>query len=226
MECGKLYIVSTPIGNLEDITFRAVNLLKNVDIVLAEDTRIAHKIFSKYSINTNLVSYHKFSGEKKKEHILNLILSGKEVALISDSGTPLINDPGDKLVASAIDAGIGVFPIPGPSAFLSALVVSGADLRSFVYEGFIPRSPSKRRKFFSALNSELRTVVFYESPHRLLKSLSDMLAVMGDRDIAVIRELTKKFEEHFYGKVSESIEYYGKKGVKGEFVIVLKGVKG
>lgn len=215
-----LYIVSTPIGNLEDITLRAIRTLKEVDYIAAEDTRHAKILLNKYEIKTQVLSYHSHSSNAKVDHIINLLNDGKTVALISDAGTPGISDPAYTLIRAAIENGITICPIPGPSAVLSALVMSGLPMNNFLYLGFIPLKKG-RQTLLKELASEERTIVIYESPHRILKTLKDLQEYLGDRNIAVCREITKIYEEAFRGKISEALEYFTKKNPKGEFVLVI-----
>ncbi|MBI5754600.1 16S rRNA (cytidine(1402)-2'-O)-methyltransferase [Candidatus Peregrinibacteria bacterium] len=217
-----LYVVATPIGNLEDITLRALKTLKEVDAIAAEDTRHSGILLTKYEIKKPLLSFHSFSGHAKIEKILALLQEGKNVALISDAGTPGISDPGFVLIRAAISAGIQVVPIPGPSAFLSALCVSGLPTDKFLYLGFLPKKKS-RKTLLESLREEERTVVFYESPYRILRTLQELQACLGDRQVAVCRELTKMFEEIFRGTLSEAISHGKNKTPKGEFVVVLGG---
>lgn len=215
-----LYIVSTPIGNLEDITLRAIRTLKEVDYIAAEDTRHAKILLNKYEIKTQVLSYHSHSSNAKVDHIINLLNDGKTVALISDAGTPGISDPAYTLIRAAIENGITICPIPGPSAVLSALVMSGLPMNQFLYLGFIPLKKG-RQTLLKELASEERTIVIYESPHRIQRTLKDLQEYLGDRNIAVCREITKIYEEAFRGKISEALEYFTKKNPKGEFVLVI-----
>ncbi|MCL6628951.1 MAG: 16S rRNA (cytidine(1402)-2'-O)-methyltransferase [Armatimonadetes bacterium] len=220
---GTLYVVATPIGNLADITLRALSVLREVDLIAAEDTRVTHNLLEHYGIDTPTTPYHQHSLGRKAEQLLDMLKSGKSIALVSDAGTPGISDPGHELIKLAISNGIAVVPIPGPNAIITALVVSGLSTRRFTFDGFPPRRPSERRTFFSTLKAETRTMVFYESPNRLVSTLRDMLAVLGDRPIAIIREATKVFEEVFRGNVSSAIERFTAVKPKGEVTIVLAG---
>ncbi len=222
---GILYIVSTPIGNLADITFRAIEVLKQVDLIAAEDTRHTGILLKNYSIATPLTSYHDFNKEKKATELIQKILSGNSIALVSDAGTPGISDPGYLLIKFAIEKEIQIIPIPGPTAFISALVVSGLPTDKFIFEGFLPTKPQKRKKRLEELSQEKRTLIFYESPYRLLKFLDEIKQCLGERRICVARELTKKFEEIKRGTISEVLEYFQKGKVKGELVIVVEGKK-
>jgi 16S rRNA (cytidine1402-2'-O)-methyltransferase len=222
---GKLFIVATPIGNLKDITFRAIETLKSASLIACEDTRHTKKLLSHYAISTPTTSYFEYNKIQKGEHLLKILKEGRDVALVSDSGTPGISDPGFNIVRLAIENNIQVVAIPGPSAIIAGIVLSGMPTDSFVFEGFLSQKPGKRRNELKALSPEKRTIVIYESPHRILKTLKDILDVMGDRDISVMRELTKVFEETIRLKVSESIEHFTKTPPRGEFIIVIKGEK-
>jgi 16S rRNA (cytidine1402-2'-O)-methyltransferase len=219
---GTLYVVGTPIGNLEDITLRAIRVLREVNLIAAEDTRRARTLLTRYDIHVPLVSYFEHSGSDKREAILSALEQG-DVALVSEAGMPGLSDPGYDLIGEAIGRGIPVVPVPGPSALVSALVVSGLPTDSFVYAGFLPRRKSERQQALRALQYELRTLVFYEAPHRLLDSLRDMFLVLNDRKIAVARELTKLHEEVFRGALSDAIAHFEQSGVRGEFTLVVQG---
>lgn len=216
-----LYVVSTPIGNLKDITIRAIEALKSVDLIAAEDTRHSKILTSHYAITTPLTSYFEHNKITKGDYLIRLLKEGKNIALVSDAGTPGISDPGAHIIRKAIENNIKVVAIPGPSAFLAALCVSGKPTDKFIYEGFLPAKPGARKNRLKQLSKEKRTVVFYESPHRLLKTLGDILEVYGEREIAVCRELTKKFEEIKREKTSAILEHFQKVPPKGEFVIVI-----
>lgn len=221
MKKGTLYIVATPIGNLEDITFRAVRILSEVDLVAAEDTRHSRKLLTHLGISKPLTSYYDHNKELKGSYILDKLKSGLSVALVSDAGTPCISDPGYQLVRAASQAQITVVPIPGPSAFLAALSASGLQTDSFAFEGFLPNRREKRRSKLSTLKEEKRVLIFYESPRRLLTSLSDMLEVFGDRNVVVAREITKVYEELMRGLLSEAISHFSESGIRGEVVILV-----
>lgn len=218
-----LFIVATPIGNLEDITFRAVRILSEVDLIAAEDTRHTRILLSKYNINTPLTSYHKFNIKAKTPYIISIIREGKNLALVSDSGMPGISDPGYELIKAAIDAGIKVEPIPGASAAVTALAVSGLPTDRFIFEGFLPRKPGKKKKILESLRNELRSIIIYESPYRVIKTLEEIKEVFAERQIAVCRELTKKFEEIIRGTATEVLDKFKTKKPLGEFVIVIEG---
>lgn len=218
---GTLYVVATPIGNLEDITFRAVRILSEVDLIAAEDTRHSKILLNKYNIQTPLTSYHKFNIRSKTSYLIELLSGGKNLALISDSGTPGVSDPGYEVIRASVDQGIKVEVIPGPSAAITALVASGLTTDRFVFEGFLPKKPGKKRKRLAELKSEPRSIIMYESPFRVVKTLQDIFNIMGDRQIAVCRELTKKFEEIMRGTAGEVIEKLKSQKVRGEFVLVI-----
>ena len=222
---SKLYLVPTPIGNLRDITFRAIEVLESVDLVLAEDTRQAGKLLSHYNIRTPLQSHHMFNEHKSVEAICSRIESGTTVALISDAGTPGISDPGFLLVRSCIEKGITVETLPGPTAVIPALVNSGLPCDRFCFEGFLPPKKGRNKKL-TALEEEPRTMVFYESPYRLVRALDEMAGHFGaEREASVSRELTKIYEENIRGTLAFLSEYYKNKPPKGEIVIVVAGKK-
>lgn len=222
---GTLYIVSAPIGNLEDITLRALRILKEVDLIAAEDTRRTRKLLSYYDIHTPMISYFEHNEIRRGKSLLKKLESGSKVALVSNAGTPAISDPGHHMVNMCIEAGIDVVPVPGPSAFLAAAVVSGFPLHGFVFEGFLPAKRSRRVKKLNMLSDEARTLIFYESPHRLLKFLADVLEVLGDRELVIARELTKMYEEIYRGSVSLAIQKFTEMEPKGEFTIVIRGAQ-
>jgi len=223
MAGGTLYLCGTPIGNLEDITLRALRILKEVDLIAAEDTRVTRKLLSHYQIKTPITSYHQHNKIKKGKELIHLLEKGKNIALVSDAGMPGISDPGYDLVCLAIENKISLVPIPGPTAILSALVISGFPTKHFTFEGFLPASRKNRLKLLKKLKEEERVMIFFESPHRILKSLSDMLEILGNRQIAIMRELTKKFEEVVRGSISEVIDRFNFTPPKGELTIVLSG---
>ena len=220
---AKLYIVPTPIGNLEDITLRSLRILKEVDLILAEDTRTSSVLLRHYQIDTHTQSHHKFNEHKSVEAIANKIEAGCSVALISDAGTPGISDPGFLLVRTCLERGIEVECLPGATAFVPALVVSGFPSDRFVFEGFLPIKKGRQKKF-KFLAEEERTIIFYESPFRLVKTLLDLSLFLGaERQACVCRELSKMFEEHRRGGVAELAEWYQAHPPKGEIVIVVNG---
>lgn len=221
---SKIYLVATPIGNLEDITYRAVRLLKEVDLIAAEDTRHTRKLLEHYGILTPLTSFHQYNEEKKSLELILKVKAGTSLALVTDAGMPGISDPGYRLVVQAWAEGVEVTPVPGPTAFVSALVVSGMTTDRFVFEGFFPRKKNSRRQRLQELLFEPRTMIFYEAPHRLIKTLEDIQAVMGeDRLIMIARELTKKYEEKRRGSVKEVLAHFQKNPPKGEIVLVIAG---
>jgi 16S rRNA (cytidine1402-2'-O)-methyltransferase len=223
MSSGILYIVSTPIGNLEDITLRALRILKEVNIIAAEDTRHSQKLLSKYDIHTPLTSYHDHNKEEKAPVLVAKMLDGQTVALISDAGTPGISDPGYFLINLAVDQKIPVIPIPGATAAIAALSVSGLPTDSFVFEGFLPSKHTARLKRLEELKTEKRTLVFYEAPHRIIATVDDILNILGDRKAVVTRELTKVHEEAIRGNMSEVLARLNSGSTKGEFTIILHG---
>jgi 16S rRNA (cytidine1402-2'-O)-methyltransferase len=220
---GILYIVSTPIGNLDDITLRALKILKHVDLIAAEDTRRTRRLLSRFDIHTPLVSYFEHNELKKLDKLLSHMKSGKEIALVSDAGTPGISDPGYRLIQQAIEREIPVIPVPGPSAVIAALSISGLATDSFYFAGFLPRKGGKRRKLLEKLGDLYGTSILYESPHRLMRTLEDLLEACGDRQIVVTRELTKAFEEAIRGTIREVINTLEGRRIKGEVTIVLAG---
>ncbi len=221
---GTLYLVATPIGNLEDITLRAVRTLKEVDLIAAEDTRRARTLLVHYGISTPLTSYFAHSSIRKTGALLAQLEEGKNIALISEAGTPSISDPGYILTRLAIDRRIPVLPIPGPAALIAALSVSGLPTRSFIFEGFLPRKAGRRKNLFLALRDQHRTFIFYESPRRLMATLEDLRAVLGEnRQMVVAREMTKLYEEVIRGTIAEVMATLGDKSIKGEVTIVVSG---
>ncbi len=220
---GILYIVSTPIGNLEDITLRALRTLKEVDLIAVEDTRHASILLKRYEISKPLTSYFEGNELKKTEFILSKLEEGQKVALLSDAGTPGISDPGFKLIRLAIERDIPIIPIPGPSAIITALTVSGLPTDSFLFKGFLSHKSKKRRDQLEGLKDIKETIILYESPHRIKETLNDILEILGDREIVLARELTKIYEEVLRGKVSEIINRIGGKKIKGEITLVISG---
>jgi 16S rRNA (cytidine1402-2'-O)-methyltransferase len=217
-----LYVVATPIGNLEDITLRAIRILKEVKLIAAEDTRTTKRLLMAYDIKTPATSYHEHNKLTKLDYILDCLEKG-DVALVSDAGMPGISDPGYELISASQTRGIPVIPIPGPSVLVTALAVSGLPTDSFVYLGFLPHKSGERKRFLKTNFEEPRTLVFFESPHRIEDSLKDMLAVLGDRQAAVCRELTKVHEEIFRGTLSQASEHFT--APRGEFTLVVAGKK-
>ncbi len=220
---GKLFVCPTPIGNLEDITIRTLNILKEVDFIAAEDTRHSIKLLNHFNISKPLTSYHEHNKEGKGKIIINKILAGENGAIITDAGMPGISDPGEDLIKLAIREGIKVEVLPGATAVITALVGSGLSTRKFAFEGFLDRDKKNRKKELQEIQYEKRTLIFYESPYRLRSTLEDMLEILGNRDICICRELTKKYEEIIRCSLKESIDIFKEREIKGEFVLILKG---
>ncbi|MFH1459501.1 MAG: 16S rRNA (cytidine(1402)-2'-O)-methyltransferase [Candidatus Omnitrophota bacterium] len=220
-DTGILYVVATPIGNLKDITFRAVEILSAVDIIACEDTRHTQILLKHYNIKKPLLSYFEYNKLKRIDQIISSLKDGKNIALVSDAGTPGISDPGSSLIKQVIDTGLKLEVIPGACALIAGLVVSGSLKHKFVFEGFLPVKSGARKKVLENLKAEKRSIIFYESPHRLLKTLNDIEIVRGNCSIAIARELTKKFEQIFRGTTQEAITYFTKHKPKGEFVIII-----
>ena len=219
---GVLYIVATPIGNLEDITLRALRVLKSVELIAAEDTRTTRKLLNRYDIRTSLTSYHEHNRAAKIPSLMQA-LETKDVAVVSEAGTPGISDPGYEMVLEAIKAGVTVIPIPGASAVISSLIVSGLVPGGFRFLGFLPRRKMERRRLLESLKNQGHTTLAFDAPHRLRNTLTDMMEVLGDRSVAVCRELTKLHEEIFRGTVSQALEHYTEP--RGEFTLVIDGAK-
>ena len=220
---GVLYIVSTPIGNLEDITLRALRTLKEVHLIAAEDTRHTRRLLAHYEIQTPTTSYFEGNQIQKGERLVTRLKTGESIALVSDAGTPTISDPGYRLLVQCIEADIPIIPIPGPSACIAAASVAGLPLHNFTFEGFLSPKSGRRKRQLADLREERRTLIFYESPHRIIVFLQDAIEVFGDRRVSVARELTKKFEEVFRGTVTEAIEKFKETSPRGEFTIVIEG---
>lgn len=220
---GKLYIVPTPIGNLDDITLRAIQILKQADIILAEDTRTSSVLLKHHGIQTNMIAHHKFNEHKSLQKIIEQLRAGKTIALISDAGTPGISDPGFLMVRECIQNNIDVETLAGATAFVPALINSGLPAHEFLFIGFLPIKKGRETKL-KEIATEKRTIILYESPYRILKTLHQLLEFTGDRKISVSRELSKKFEETIRGNISEVIIHFTNKAPKGEFVIVLEGL--
>jgi len=216
-------VVGTPIGNLEDVTLRALRVLAEVDVIAAEDTRVTRKLLARYEIHTRLISYHRHSPARRREEILARLERGEDVALVSDAGMPGIADPGHDLITGCIAAGCDVVPIPGPTALATSLVISGLPTDAFTFVGFLPRVRSKRRQALRELAEQPRTLVLFESPHRLVTTLEVALEVLGDRRAAVVSELTKKFEEVLRGPLSEMAEILRGREVIGEVTVLIAG---
>ncbi|TET42302.1 MAG: 16S rRNA (cytidine(1402)-2'-O)-methyltransferase [Dehalococcoidia bacterium] len=215
-----LYVIATPIGNLEDISLRALRLLREVKLIAAEDTRTTRHLLNAHNIKTPLTSYHEHSKRAKLDYLLNY-LEKEDLALVSEAGTPGLSDPGYELIVAAIERGISVVPIPGASAVITALVVSGLPTDQFLYLGFLPRRKGQRQRLFSSIVDEPRTIVAFETPHRLRKALSDIEEILGNRRLSVCRELTKVHEEIFRGRVSQAREHFAEP--RGEFSLVIEG---
>lgn len=219
---GTLYIVSTPIGNLEDISIRAINVLSGVDLIAAEDTRTSKILLDHYNIKKPVISYFSYNEDRRIPELIAKLKRGTSIALVSEAGTPGISDPANKIIRAAIDGHVRLVVIPGATAFLSALIVSGMNVDRFVFEGFIPIKKG-RTSLLKKLSKEKHTIIFYESPHRLLRTLEDIKNIFGDRKISISREITKKFEETFRGKISTAINHFTKHNIRGEFVLILEG---
>ena len=223
---GTLYIVATPIGNLEDITLRALRVLKEADLIAAEDTRHTRKLLARYGISTPLASYYDEIEREKAALLVEQLKSGKTIALVSDAGTPTLSDPGFRLVQAAIQASVQVVPVPGPSALTAALSASGLPTDRFAFEGFLPAKKRERRERLLRLREDERTLVFYEAPHRLKESLEDMRKILGDRDAVLGRELTKVHEEFIRGPLGELVVEIGGREIRGEIVLLVSGFRG
>jgi 16S rRNA (cytidine1402-2'-O)-methyltransferase len=218
---GTLFIVATPIGNLEDITFRAIRTLKEVDLIAAEDTRHSRKLLTHYGITARMTPYHDHNEQLKTEYLIEKLNEGQNIAIITDAGTPCIADPGYRIVKAATEQGIRVIPIPGASALATALSASGLPTDRFVFEGFLPAKSGKRKARLTDLKGEERVIIFYEAPHRLVSTLTDMSEVMGERATVIGRELTKIHEEFRNGSLAELAEHFSRNPPKGEIVILL-----
>jgi 16S rRNA (cytidine1402-2'-O)-methyltransferase len=220
---GTLYIVSTPIGNREDITLRALHILKEVDLIAAEDTRHTNLLLRHFGIQTPLTSYFEGNELKKKEFILSKLKQGDQIALVSDAGTPGISDPGFRLIQTAIENQIPIVPIPGPSAVITALSISGLPTDAFLFKGFLPHKSKRKRDLLKQLEDARETLIFYESPHRISETLNDIFNILGDREMVLTRELTKVYEEVIRGKVSDIQSQIGERKLKGEITLVISG---
>ena len=216
---GTIYLIATPIGNLDDITYRAIKTLKEVDLIAAEDTRHTLKLLNHLQINRPMISYHRHNEETKTEEIINKVLEGKNIAIVTDAGTPAISDPGEEIVKMAIKNQIEIIPIPGACALINALIVSGINTNKFSFYGFLPLNNKNRKETLTNIMNENKTVILYEAPHKLQKTLEDILNIAGDIQACIVREITKIHEEKIYGKISELIEKC--KEPKGEYVIIL-----
>ena len=223
---GKLYICPTPIGNLEDMTYRTIRILNEVDLIAAEDTRHSIKLLNHFEISKPLTSYHEHNKDSKGGYLINKLLEGENIALISDAGMPGISDPGEDIIKQAIEHNIDIEVLPGATASITALVGSGLETAKFAFEGFLDRDKKVRRNQLEELKEERRTIIFYEYPHRLKDTLKDMLKVLGNRRIAVNREITKKYQEIIREDIETVINIFNEKEVKGEFVLIVEGFKG
>ena len=220
---GTLYLCATPIGNLKDITGRVLETLGAVSLIACEDTRVSRKLLAHYGIETPVTSYHEHNAAAKGAVLLEKLFAGEDIALITDAGTPAISDPGERLVRECIENGIAVTSLPGPAALITALTLSGLPARRFVFEGFLPREKKEKEEVLESLAGERRTIIFYEAPHRLLQTLKTLYETLGDRKIAVCRELTKKFETVDHTTLAGALETIDPESVRGEYVLVLAG---
>jgi len=220
---GKLYLCATPIGNLEDITLRVLRVLEEVDLIAAEDTRNSIKLLNHYEIKTPMTSYHEFNKIEKAYQLVEKLQEGMNIALITDAGTPGISDPGEELVKIAYEAGIEVTSLPGPAACITALTLSGLSTRRFAFEAFLPKDKKERKRILEELQKETRTIILYEAPHHLIKTLEELREALGNRRITLCRELTKKYEEGQRTTIDKVLEYYKDKEPRGEYVLVLEG---
>lgn len=223
---GKLYICPTPIGNLEDITYRTLRVLNEVDLIAAEDTRHSIRLLNHFEISKPLTSYHDHNKDTKGDYLINKLLDGENIAVISDAGMPGISDPGELIVRQAIENNIEVEVLPGATAFVTALVGSGLNTYKFAFEGFLDRDKKVRRQQLEEVKEEKRTIIFYESPHRIKDTLKDMLKILGNRKISVNRELTKKYQEIIREDIEKVINIFNEREIKGEFVLIVDGFKG
>lgn len=220
---GKLYLCATPIGNLEDITLRVLRTLKEVDLIAAEDTRNSIRLLNHFEIRTPMTSYHEHNKIEKAYQLVDLMRQGKDIALITDAGTPGISDPGEELVRICYEEGIEVTSLPGAAACITALTMSGKKTRRFAFEAFLPREKKEREEILKEMAEETRTLIVYEAPHHLLKTLKELREVLGERKLTICRELTKKYEEKLLITLSEAVNYYEEKEPRGEFVLVIEG---
>ena len=221
---GALYICATPIGNLEDITLRTLRILKEVDLIAAEDTRNSIKLLNHFEIKTPMTSYHEYNKYDKAKILVEKMQQGMNIALITDAGTPAISDPGEELVKQCHEAGVTVTSLPGPSAFVTALTISGQKTRRFCFEAFLPYDKKERNEILDELKTETRTIIIYEAPHKLKKTLKDLYENLGNRNISVCKELTKNHETNFRTTMKHAIDFYEQEEPRGEFVLVIEGV--
>jgi 16S rRNA (cytidine1402-2'-O)-methyltransferase len=220
---GQLYLCATPIGNLEDMTFRAVRILKEVDLIAAEDTRNSIKLLNHFEIKTKMTSYHEYNKIDKARYLVEKMQEGLNVAVITDAGTPGISDPGEELVRQCHEAGICVTSLPGACAAVTALTISGQPTRRFAFEAFLPADKKERKQIFASLENETRTIILYEAPHRLVRTLEELYQVLGDRRLTICKELTKKHENAFLTTIKEALLTYEEKEPRGEYVLVIEG---
>ena len=220
---GKLYLCATPIGNLEDITIRVLRTLREVDLIAAEDTRNSIKLLNHFHIKTPMTSYHEYNKTEKAYQLVEKMRQGQNIALITDAGTPAISDPGEDLVRICQESGISVTSLPGPAACITALTVSGLPTRRFAFEAFLPREKKERAAILESLRQETRTIILYEAPHHLVKTLEELYETLGDRAVTLCRELTKKYETIFSTTISGAVSYYREQEPRGEFVLVIQG---
>lgn len=223
MEQGKLYLCATPIGNLDDITLRVLNTLKEVDVIAAEDTRHSIKLLNHFEIKTPMTSYHEFNKIEKARYLVEQMKQGVNIALITDAGTPGISDPGEELVKQCYDAGVEVTSLPGPAACVTALTISGMSTRRFCFEAFLPLDKKEKQWILEELKDETRTIIIYEAPHRLVKTLGELKEALGNRRITICRELTKRYEEAFRTTFENALAFYENQEPKGECVVVIEG---
>lgn len=220
---GRLYLCATPIGNLEDITFRVLRTLKEADLIAAEDTRNSIKLLNHFDIKTPMTSYHEYNKIEKGRQLIEKMKLGMQIALITDAGTPAVSDPGEELVAMCYEQGIPVTSLPGPAACITALTLSGLSTRRFAFEAFLPSDKKERRTILEELKEETRTIIMYEAPHRMVKTLEELKSVLGDRRMTLVRELTKRHETAFCTTIAEALRACREEGVRGECVIVVEG---
>lgn len=220
---GVLYLVATPIGNLEDMTYRAVRILSEVDIIAAEDTRNSIKLLNHFEIKTPMTSYHEHNKFEKADELVEKLVSGKNIAVITDAGTPGISDPGEVLVEKCYEAGIEVVPVPGACAAINGLIASGQPTRRFAFEAFLPADKKERRAVLEGLKNETRTMIIYEAPHRLTKTLSELYTQLGNRELTICKELTKKHERFMKTTFEEAMDFYKEQEPRGEYILVIKG---
>lgn len=221
---GTLYLCATPIGNMEDMTFRAIRILKEVDLIAAEDTRHSIKLLNHFEIHTPMTSYHEYNKVEKANYLVRLLQEGKNIACITDAGTPGISDPGEELVRQCHEAGICVSSVPGPAACITAVTMSGLPTRRFCFEAFLPSDKKEKIRILEELKTETRTIILYEAPHRLVRTLSELIQYLGNRRISVLRELTKKHETVFLTTMEEALVYYQNHEPRGECVLVVEGI--